>query len=375
MDKPLSKPRIYAIDIMRGISIAGMALVNHPGNWKYVYAPLRHAEWNGLTPTDLIFPFFLFIMGISTYISLSKTQFRCDTRVVMKILRRTAVIFAIGLFLNWFGTFCPLSRLRLPGVMQRLALCYAACALIALSVSHKRIPWLIAALLCAYLGCLLGGRGFEPDETNIIGIIDRSILTSSHLSIDHGIDVMALLSTVPAVAQVLIGFCVGRMMLAPRNDALEDAKQRLQSFLLRLMLIGATLALAGWLLSYGCPVNKKVWSPSYVLLSSGIAACTLGLLIYVIDVKGRKAWCGFFEVFGINPLFMYILGSMLGKIFQMITISYANETLTLRKFVDTVCLTPLFGSYGASLVYALLFVVINWAVGLPLYKRRIYIKI
>ena len=181
-----SSKRILAIDILRGITIAGMTMVNNPGSWGHIYAPLRHAEWNGLTPTDLVFPFFMFIMGISTYISLKKYDFTFSRAAALKIVRRTAVIFLIGLGLAWFGSFCfywasptqgigfwaqlgesvwTFDHIRILGVMQRLALCYCAAALVALIMKHSRIPWLIVILLVGYWVLLALGNGFVYGAT------------------------------------------------------------------------------------------------------------------------------------------------------------------------------------------------------------------
>ena len=188
--------RILALDILRGITIAGMILVNNPGSWGHLYAPLRHAEWNGFTPTDLVFPFFMFIMGISTYISLKKYDFAYSHAALRKILRRTVVIFVIGMAIGWFSRFCyywasapddlsfgqnlwnavwTFDRMRILGVMQRLALCYCAASIVALTVKHRYIPWIIVTLLVGYFILLMGGNGFAYNETNILSVVDRAI--------------------------------------------------------------------------------------------------------------------------------------------------------------------------------------------------------
>ena len=198
--------RILALDILRGITIAGMIMVNNPGSWGHIYAPLRHAEWNGLTPTDLVFPFFMFIMGISTYISLKKYNFEFSYAAGMKILKRTIVIFLIGMAIGWFSRFCyywasapddlsfgeklwasvwTFERTRILGVMQRLALCYGATSIIALTMKHKHIPYLIAGLLAGYFILLMCGNGFAYDETNILSVVDRAILTPAHMYKDR----------------------------------------------------------------------------------------------------------------------------------------------------------------------------------------------
>lgn len=393
--KKISK-RILALDILRGVTIAGMIMVNNPGTWAHIYAPLAHASWNGLTPTDLIFPFFMFIMGISTYISLKKYNFEFSHEAALKILKRTILIFLIGMAIGWFSRFCyywgsapeglsfgeklwasvwTFDRIRILGVMQRLALCYGATAIIALTMKHRHIPYLIATLLVGYFILLLGGNGFAYNETNILSIVDRAILTPAHMYKDNGIDPEGLLSTLPSIAHVLLGFCVGRMMLGDSKAIHEDRMSLLNSHLIKLFLIGTILTFSGFLLSYGCPINKKIWSSTFVLTTCGLASSFLALLIWIIDVKGYKKWSMFFESFGINPLFMYVLGGVLGILFGSISFPYADGNISIHGFLYKIVLMPIFGETGGSLAYALLFIAINWSIGYQLYKRKIYIKI
>lgn len=392
---PANNKRILALDILRGITIAGMILVNNPGSWKYMYTPLRHAEWNGLTPTDLVFPFFMFIMGISTYISLKKYVFHFSQEIFRKILRRTIVIFLIGMGIGWFSRFCyywtnptegigffgqlgeavwNFENMRILGVMQRLALCYGAASVVALTVKHKHIPYLILTLLMGYFIILLIGNGFAYNESNILSIVDRAILTPAHMYKDNGIDPEGLLSTIPSIAHVLIGFCVGRMMLG-NSETHQERHSLLNAHLNTLFIVGTILLFAGWLLSYGCPINKKVWSPTYVLVTCGMASNLLALLIWVIDVKGYRNWSKFFEAFGVNPLFMFVLGGILAILFGSISFPWGESNLSIHGFLYKECLQPLLGNMGGSLAYSLLFVGINWFIGYQLYKRHIYIKI
>lgn len=385
-----SNKRLLALDILRGMTIAGMILVNNPGSWGAIYAPLRHAAWNGLTPTDLVFPFFMFIMGISTYLSLNKYHFHPEGTVIRKIIRRTVVIFLIGLGIGWFSRFCntfyalgsedisfwerlgrscwTFDRMRILGVLPRLALCYGAAALIAVTVRHNRIPWIIGILLCGYAVILWVGHGFEISEANIVGVVDRAILGPAHMyrEGDLAFDPEGLLSTLPAIAHVLIGFCCGKLICTPAKTSDQ---------LLKLFLIGSVMMLVGWLLSYGCPINKKVWSPTFVLMTCGMASSLLALLIWIIDVKGKKRWSLFFESFGINPLFLYVTASILAILLGAIHIPHGTENISLHGALYQLGLEPLFGPTLGSLVYALLFVGVNWLIGYPLYKHKIYIKI
>ena len=394
MNAPKVNKRILALDILRGFTIAGMILVNNPGSWGHIYAPLRHAEWNGLTPTDLVFPFFMFIMGISTYISLKKYNFEFSQAAALKILKRTIVIFLIGCAIGWFSRFCrywvsapedlsffenlwasvwTFDRMRILGVMQRLALCYGAASIIALTVKHKRIPYIIATLLIGYFVLLMCGNGFAYNETNILSVVDRAILTPVHMYKDNGIDPEGLVSTIPSIAHVLLGFYVGKLMLD--NSRSEDRMSFLNSQIITLFLVGTILTFAGFLLSYGCPINKKIWSPTFVLTTCGLASSFLALLIWIIDVKGKKKWSMFFEAFGVNPLFMYVLGGVLSILFGTVRFPWEDGMISIHTFLYKIVLVPVFGNLLGSLVFALLFVTITWCIGYQLYKRKIYIKI
>lgn len=397
MNRPqANSKRILALDILRGITIAGMILVNNPGTWGHIYAPLRHAEWNGLTPTDLVFPFFMFIMGISTYISLKKYNFTYSHATLRKILRRSLLIFIIGMAIDWFSHFCYywvsppddlsfgqnlwasvgiFDRIRILGVMQRLALCYCAASIVALITKHSHIPYLIVTLLVGYFVLLMCGNGFAYNESNILSIVDRAVLTPEHMYKDNGIDPEGLLSTIPSIAHVLLGFCVGRMMLGDKNTANRSREEVLQSHLVKLFLTGTILTFSGLLLSYGCPLNKKVWSPTFVLTTCGLASSLLALLIWIIDVKGYRHWSLFFESFGVNPLFMYVLSDVLGILFGSIYLPWDDGSISIHSLIYDKITQPIFGDTVGSLVYALLFVAINWCIGYQLYKRKIYIKI
>lgn len=385
-----SNTRLLALDVMRGITIAGMIMVNNPGSWGSIYAPLGHAAWNGLTPTDLVFPFFMFIMGISTYISLRKFNFEFSQPTLFKILKRTVVIFLIGLAIAWFSlslrTFRGLSgeglsfmqqffqaitnfeHIRILGVMQRLALTYGITAIIAILVKHKYIPYIIVTTLVGYFLLLLFGNGFEFSENNIISIIDRAILGANHMYVDSGVilDPEGLLSTIPAVAHVLIGFYCGKILLNAK-----DNNEKIQ----QLFIIGTILTFAGFLLSYGCPINKKIWSPTFVLTTCGLGSLFLALLVWIIDIKGHKRWSVFFQSFGVNPLFMYVAAAVFSILLGNIRFDYNGAEISLHGFIYTICLQPYLGDYFGSLMFALLFVGFNWVIGNVLYKKQIYIKI
>lgn len=379
----ISSTRLLSLDVMRGITIGGMIMVNNPGSWEHIYAPLKHAAWDGLTPTDLVFPFFMFIMGISCYASLKKYDFKPSKAVVTKILKRTFKIFVVGLVLAWFGlsfsTYRHLAdqdmplfshllhsvtnfqNLRILGVLQRLALCYGIASLIIIYVRNRYIPHLIVGGLVGYFLILLFGHGFAPGELNILGIVDRFAIGENHMYIDMDIEPEGLLGTIPSVCHVLIGFYCGKIIME-----LKDNRDRM----LNLFLLGTVLLFAGFLLSYGCPINKKIWSPTYVLVTCGLGTLFLSFLIWIIDMKGYKSWSRFFETFGVNPLAIYVFAGILAALVEGISIS----SVSLKDLFYT-GLTSFMEVHFASLVYALLFIAVCWGVGYVLYRRRIYIKL
>lgn len=384
------KNRVLALDVLRGITIAGMILVNNPGSWGAIYAPLKHVAWNGLTPTDLVFPFFMFIMGISTYISLSKFNFKPSLDTIYKIAKRSIVIFIIGLAIAWlslsFRTYHSLAgddlplhirfweaitnfgNIRILGVMQRLALTYCATAIIAIFIPHKYIPKLIILILIGYFLLLFFGNGFEFNEENIISVVDRAILGTKHMYKDSGVylDPEGLLSTIPAIAHVLIGFMCGGIILTEKENTKRIAS---------LFIVGTILTFLGFLLSYGCPINKKIWSPTFVLVTCGLASLFLALLIWIIDIKGKRKWSVFFESFGVNPLFIYVFAGVVSIIIGGILFGYNDRTLSIKGFIYEIILKPALGKYLGSLIFAMLFVGFNWIIGNILYKKQIYIKI
>ncbi len=383
--------RLLALDVLRGITIAGMILVNNPGSWGSIYAPLRHAQWNGLTPTDLVFPFFMFIMGISTYFSLRKYNFELTWQSFGKIARRTVLIFLIGIGLAWFGLFLRgvlsdltfyeavfnFDRIRFLGVLPRLALCYGIGSVVALLVPRKGLGWVIGGILAVYAILLLLGNGYTFAENNIIYIVDNALIGPAHLYTDvidgtrlH-LDPEGLVSTLPSIAHMLIGFYCGSLIMGTKDNG-----ERIN----RLFIVGTVLTFAGFLLSYGLPINKKIWSPTFVLTTCGLASSFLGLLIWIIDIKGYRRWSRFFEVFGINPLFLFCAAGILANIVASVKLPWSNNTeglITIKNLIYTETLVPLCAGDDtlASLFFALLFVVLIWLIGLILYRKKIYIKI
>ncbi|MCD8080890.1 MAG: heparan-alpha-glucosaminide N-acetyltransferase domain-containing protein [Bacteroides sp.] len=369
--------RLLALDVMRGITIAGMIMVNNPGSWKYVYAPLQHAPWNGLTPTDLVFPFFMFIMGVSIHISFRKYGTGLNRTVGTKILRRTLSLFAVGLVLEAFSGICAgtfsIEHFRIMGVMQRLALTYGGAALLTQTVSKKHYLWVIGGILTAYLLILQLGNGYVQSADNLLSVVDVNILGAAHMAKEilpdgssFPFDPLGLLSTIPGIAHVMLGVCAGNII-----TSVKDNHTRIE----QLFTGGSILLFTGYLLQYLDPVNKKLWTSSYVLLTCGMGALLLALLIWTIDIKGRKKWSRFFQSFGVNPLFMYVLGWVAAVLLNTTTLHIGSNSVSIKKLLYGSVLQPLFGDYPGSLVYAILFICFIWTFGYVLYKKKIYIKL
>ncbi len=378
--------RVLAVDILRGITVAGMLLVNNPGSWGSLYTPLGHAEWIGLTPTDLVFPFFIFVMGVSMYFSLRKFNFKPSRRLLYKICRRTVLLFLIGWLVQWFGMWLRsfynpdaafftmwIDHLRILGVFQRLALVYFFGSIIAILFKPKLIPWIIGIILVAYAVILGTGHGYEFSTDNILSRIDVSILGEDHMYHEEAygmkiaLDPEGLVSTLACIAHVLSGFMAGKVLVT-----VHDNRDRV----VKIAVWGCFLLLVGWLLQYAIPCSKKAWTTSYVLITTGMASCVLAMLIYVIDIQGHHKWTHFFQTFGVNPLFCYLLGTLLAIVFGTVRLGMDGDTpVTIKSLLyglwQSVTTTP----EAASCLYAVSFVLITWCFGYILYKKKIYIKI
>ncbi|MBR6282809.1 MAG: DUF5009 domain-containing protein [Muribaculaceae bacterium] len=379
--------RLLAVDILRGITIAGMLLVNNPGSWSHLYTPLGHAEWIGLTPTDLVFPFFVFVMGVSMFFSLRKFNFKPTRPLMLKIVRRTVVLFLIGWMVQWFGMWLrglynPESHffqrmfgdLRILGVFQRLALVYFFGSLCVVVFKQRFIPWLIGLILIVYAIILGTGHGYEFSLQNVLSQVDCAVLGEDHMYHEHAfgeklaLDPEGILSTLPCIAHVLIGFMVGKCL-----TDVHDNRDRV----VQIAIWGGVMLLVGWLLQYGIPCSKKAWTSSYVLITCGMASSILAMLIYFIDIKGRKRWCRFFQAFGVNPLFCYLVGTVLAIVFGAVRFGMDGDDkpITLHTLIYDGWKAVLVNEEAASLFYALTFVFITWCFGYYLYKKKIYIKI
>ncbi len=356
--------RYRSLDVFRGLTIAMMILVNTPGSWQHIYAPLRHAEWHGYTPTDLVFPFFLVAVGLSMSFVLPRYRSRGGKAFYSKVIRRVLLIFFIGLALTAFPFYNKdYSHLRILGVLQRIALAYG---LAAVWVYHLRqVRLLIITSLLVLVGYwlllwLAGGPDPYSLTHNLPRQLDLLVLGANHMWHGHGLafDPEGLLSTLPAAVSVVSGYLLGLLIQQTRRPA-------------PVWLAGALLLAAGYLWSLAMPINKSLWTSSYVLVSSGIAALVLGLLIYLIDIGGLAGWAKPFEIFGMNPLAVFILSILWVKIYFMIHIGDRNMYGWLYHTVFEPIGNPTFG----SLLFALFHVAGCWLVAWLLYRKQIVIKV
>lgn len=358
--------RILSIDVLRGLTIVGMILVNSQSGPE-VFAPLRHVDWFGLSPADLVFPFFMFIMGVTTYLSLRHFGGHWSAACAIKIVRRAVVLVLLCwgidlLFKVAGGQPQPLQHVRFMGVLTRFGLCYGVAATLAMSVRARWLPWIAAALLVGYYVLLIAFNGFAHDGSNFLAVTDQALFGVNHVFQWDVPDPESFLSNIPAVAHVLIGYSVGRSVL--RRASLAAKVERL-------FVLGTMLGLAGWLLMYACPVSKKLWSPTFVLLTCGLASLVLGLLTWAIDSRGaRGRWLSFFDTFGVNPLALYVFSELVLIPLTMMPIGGA----TLCSRVVNV-LVPVVGGAMASLIWSFLVVLLCWLVGRLLAWRKVFIKI
>ena len=360
--------RLVSLDLLRGLTVAMMILVNN--GYGESFSHLRHKEWNGMTVCDLVFPFFLFMVGISTYLSLRKTQFQATTAVLQKIFKRAVLLFLIGLGINWFdhaigGDVLCFGHLRIWAVMQRIALCYLAASLFAVYANHKYPT--IVALLAVYTLIITLGNGYAYDaEANILAQADLRLFGYDHLYHKSPVDPEGLLSTIPAIAHTLIGFLCGKLVCSKVSP-----KEKVRN----IFIFGALLTIAGFALSLWLPLNKRIWSPSYVLATCGLAMLLLSLIAKIehsTPLLHREGQGGGslvavpLLVFGMNPLFLYVLSELMAIVFGHFGIS----TLIFDT-IHSVVSAPKW----ASLCYAFTFVLLNWLVGYVLYRKKVFIKL
>lgn len=366
-------PRSQAIDVMRGMTLALMIVVNMSISEAKSYAPLLHASWHGLTLTDVVFPSFLFVVGAAMSHALDKVRRLGDAALLRKVVRRSALIFLGGYLLYWFPFFefdkagqlalLPLAKTRILGVLQRIALCYAVAALVVHYAGRSgALVFSALALLAAWW--LMATFGDYTLTGNAGLALDRFVLGEAHLYRGEGIafDPEGLLGTLPATVNVLAGYLAARLLRekGPGDEALS-----------RLMMAGAVCIVVALAWSAFFPINKKLWTSSYVLCTAGIDLFVLAFLAYAIDQRGWRGWTYFFEVFGRNTLFIYLLSEILQSLGWLVHVGKQP----IFEWIYEQVFQPWAGDKPGSLAYALAFMLMCWAAGYGLDRRRIYIKL
>ena len=365
----LPKGRLSSLDAFRGLTIAGMILVNNPGSWTHVYAPLRHAEWHGWTPTDLIFPFFLFIEGVAIPFSFGKRLERGDSRfgLMIHVVRRAAILFGLGLLMRAVPRF-DFETLRIMGVLQRIGLVYLAAAPAYLFLGRRGRTWLTAGLLLGYWALMTlvpvpgyGAGDLSPDG-NLAAHLDRVILGDRLWAGTW--DPEGLLSTLPAVATTLLGIFTGEWL---RADGTKERKA------VGLILAGGLGVGLGLLWDLVFPINKGIWTSSYVLFTSGAGLLLLGLFFWAIEVKGLRAWAQPFIVYGMNAIAVFVASGMVAK--QMGLTRVGSEGSTLKGWIYEELFASWAGTLNGSLAFAISYVLFWLGIMWILHRRRIFIKI
>ena len=405
------KQRYYSLDVFRGATVALMILVNNPGNWDHIYAPLDHAPWHGLTPTDLVFPFFLFAVGNAMAFTMPRLQAGGDALFWKKVIKRTLLIFGVGLFLNWWPFVSwkdghlalihwvtpnpadpahPYYGVRILGVLQRIAIAYFFAAVIIYYLRLRGAFYLSLVLLLGYWAlCYLANPADPYSRTGWFGTdIDKMILHIPHMYKGEGypFDPEGLMSAFAAIVQVIFGYMVGYYIQNKgKNEAPAPpvAAYNPYEMITGLFVAGVALLVTGFCWDMVFPINKKIWTSSYTVYTTGLATVTLATMIYMIEIRQVKGWLTrFFDVFGKNPLFVFALSAFLPKGLRLIRIpNHLNDKGQMTYIspwnwlYERVLIHIPGAPENGSLAYALCVITFMWAICYWLDKKKIYIKV
>lgn len=373
---PRGDERLGSLDTFRGITIAGMLLVNNPGTWAAVYPPLRHAEWHGWTPTDLIFPFFLFIVGVAMTYSFGKLLTRGAEKGALfwKSAKRATILFGLGLLLHsfpWIGF--DYGGLRIPGVLQRIALAFLGATVVVLWTGWKGRLGAVGALLLGYWLLMTrvpvpgSGAGVLEPGQDLGAYVDRAIFGTDHLwATSRTWDPEGLLSTLPAVATVLLGVFAGEWL---RSGRARSAIAR------GLLITGAAGVVVGLLWNLSFPINKALWTSSFVMLTAGLAAIGLATCYWVIDVKGQRRWSFPFVLFGVNAIAAYFLSSLMAQALELPVPGGGTAAMTIKGWIFQNAFASWLSPMNASLAFAISFVLLWMLLMWGFYRRGIFLKV
>ena len=393
----IANQRLVSLDAFRGITIAGMVLVNNPGSWDAIYPPLDHAEWNGWTPTDLVFPFFLFIVGVAITFSLGNRVAAGGAKrdLYLKIFRRAVLIFVIGLILNTFpfydfakGEWLDPGMVRIMGVLQRIAICYLVSSLMFLHTNWRQQVIIAIGLLIVYWflmtfidvpGCLTTSVDLKP--CNLAAYIDRSIFGENHMWQQSKVyDPEGLLSTIPAIATTIAGMLTGAWLQSERpavvGGSTSDESSEQYRKVSGLFFFGVILVALGWIWSFWFPINKRLWTSSYVVFTAGLALCFLGTCYWLIDIKKFTTWAKPFVVFGANAIALYIGSEILAVALGVIRVGGPEgKRIGLQDWLFSnlflTWATPINASLAMAVCTILVWLFLMWL----LYRKRIYIRL
>lgn len=369
--------RYLSLDVLRGMTIAFMIIVNTPGSWGNLYGPLAHASWHGFTPTDLVFPTFLFVVGNAMSFAMKKLQEIPKADFYKKVFKRFFLIFLIGWLLNAFPfydlneagekIFIDLTQVRLFGVLQRIAICYLIAALV-LYWGGQKLGWIFSglALILYWLLMYIFGDALSPYslEGNAAVKLDLLLIGADRMYMGEGIafDPEGILSTLPSTVNVIAGFLVGKMIQA-RGNTIQTVQ--------KLLLYGIILILGAYAWDLVFPINKKIWTSSYVILTVGWNLILLAMLIYLIEIKDWKKWTYFFQAFGRNPLILYVASGIVITVIAMIPI----EDQSLKGVIYENLFTSWLSPKTASFFFAISYMLLIWLIGLWMDKKKIYVKV
>jgi len=388
--------RFYSLDVFRGATVCLMILVNNPGNWEHIFPPLEHASWHGLTPTDLVFPFFLFAVGNAMALTMPKLEAAGASTFWKKIIKRTILIFLIGLFLNWWpfvrwqsdslnfkhwvDPVSPENGIRILGVLQRIAICYFLASVILYYFKAKQSLYITLTLLVVYwILCVIGNPADPYSLSGWFGTdVDKKILGVAHMYKGEGVafDPEGIMSTIPSTVEVIFGYLIGNYI---------HRKGKNFEMVSSLFVAGVVMLIAGFCWDMVFPINKKIWTSSFTIYTSGLATITIATMIYVIELKNIKGWLTrFFDVFGKNALFVFALSAFLPRLLGLIRIPLNSHSNGEDKIVYTNPWNWLYQKVLVhipgdprlgSLVYALCVITFMWAICWWLDRRKIYIKV
>ncbi|MBD2577814.1 heparan-alpha-glucosaminide N-acetyltransferase domain-containing protein [Oscillatoria sp. FACHB-1406] len=368
--------RLKSLDVFRGMAIAGMILVNTPGSWDHIYPPLEHAEWDGFTPTDLVFPAFLFISGVAMAFSLAKyltDNNRPTGNVYARIARRCLLLFALGLMLNSANLLLGLQKnLRILGVLQRIAIAYFFGAIAVLNLPRRAL-WLGSAFLLLYYWWAVTsipvpgfGSGNLTLEGNLVGYIDRTLLGQQFMYKQAPFDPEGLFSTLPAIVTVIAGYLTG--------DYLRRAPIK-SSTSVNLLLFGLGSLVIGYLWGNIFPVNKQLWTSSYVLVSAGWSLLLLAACYEAIEVRKIEKWGFPFEVMGANAIFLFVASGLVTRMFYVLKVGAGEKAPSLYAWIYENGFVPWAGELNGSLLFAIATVALWWLVLYGMYRKGWFFKV